>query len=34
MGNAVKILVGTPKRKMPFEISRRTWEDNIKMEPV
>jgi hypothetical protein len=32
MRKAYKILVGNPKWKTPFERSRTTWEDNIKMD--
>jgi hypothetical protein len=30
--NAYKILVGEPEGKRPLRISRRRWEDNIKVD--
>jgi len=30
---AYRALVGNPGRKGPLESPRRTWEDNIKMDP-
>jgi hypothetical protein len=29
--DACSVLVGNPKRKEPFERTRRRWENNIKM---
>jgi hypothetical protein len=30
--NLYRVLVGKPEGKRPFEISRRRWEDGIKMD--
>jgi len=32
VGGVCKILVGRPERKRPLRISRRRWEDNIRMD--
>jgi hypothetical protein len=32
MRNACRILVGKPERKKLFDRSRRSWEDNTKMD--
>jgi hypothetical protein len=33
MRNAYKILVANPQEKSPLGKHRRTWENNIKMDP-